>query len=60
MLTKNIVRHQKIVINNGFNTLYHYLFTHMVIDVNIDKNQQITRSYYFFSDKNRLFNYNTL
>ena len=60
MLTKNIVRHQKIVINNGFNNLYHYLSIHMVIDVNINKNQQITKSYYFFSDKNRLFNYNTL
>lgn len=47
MLTKNIVYLQKMVINNGFNTLYHYLFTHMVIDVNIDKNQQITKSYYF-------------
>ena len=60
MLTKNIVHHQKIVINNGFNNLYHYLSIHIVIDVNINKNQQITKSYYFFSDKNRLFNYNTL
>ena len=48
------------VINNGFNNLYHYLSIHMVIDVNINKNQQIAKSYYFFSDKNRLFNYNTL
>ena len=60
MLTKNIVYLQKIVINNGFNNLYHYLSIHMVIDVNINKNQQITKSYYFFNDKNRLFNYNTL
>ena len=60
MLTKNIVRHQKIVINNGFNDLYHYLSIHMVIDVNIVRNQLIIKLHYIFSDKNRLFNYNTL
>lgn len=60
MLTKNIVYLQKIVINNVFNDLYHCLFIHMVIDVNIVRNQLIIKLHYIFSDKNRLFNYNTL
>ena len=51
MLTKNIVYLQTIVINNGFNNLYHYLSIHMVIDVNIVRNQLIIKLYYIFSDK---------
>ena len=51
MLIKNIVRHQKIVINNGFNDLYHCLFIHMVIDVNIVRNQLIIKLHYIFRVK---------
>ena len=60
MLTKKYSIPAEDVYKQCIKKFISYLFTHMVIDVNIDKNQQITKSYYFFNDKNRLFNYNTL
>lgn len=51
MIAMYIANLQKVVINNGFNNLYQYLFIHMVIDVNIVRNQLIIKLYYIFSDK---------